>query len=340
MLAAVPPTDPGLVAACSEDPGWACETVWDLTGSEALSKAADWLVGAPLSALVILLVAFVVSRLARRAVGRFVARAVAPERFATIGLQKIGLKTPEVFAVREPRVEERTRTITQVLRGLISVTVWTVAIFLALGEFGINLAPLIAGAGIAGVALGFGAQSLVKDCISGLFMLLEDQYGVGDVVDLGEAVGTVERVSLRVTTLRAVDGTVWHVPNGEILRVGNRSQLWSMALLDVTVAHDADLDRARQAILDTATAVCERPEHRDQVLEPPRILGVEGLGPDGITWRLTVKTRPGEQWALLRVLREQIKRGLDEAGVPVPPLWHAPWLGGAPATGPNDPSTS
>lgn len=339
MLPTAVPTDPGLVEACSEDPSWACETVWDLTGSEALAKAADWLVGAPLTALVILLVAFVVNRIARRAVGRVVERTIAPERFATAGLQKVGLKTPELLGVREPRLAERTRTITQVLRGVISVTVWTVAFLLALGEFGISLAPLLAGAGVAGVALGFGAQSLVKDCISGLFMLLEDQYGVGDVVDLGEAVGTVEKVSLRVTTLRAADGTVWHVPNGEILRVGNKSQLWSMALLDVTVAPDADLDRARQAILATAAAVCERPEHRDQVLEAPRILGVERLGPEGVTWRLTVKTQPGEQWALLRVLREQIKRQLDDAGVPLPQAPRPPWLRGEAEPGSGGPPT-
>ena len=125
-----------------------------------------------------------------------------------------------------------------------------------LGELNINLAPLIAGAGIAGVALGFGAQNLVKDCVSGLFMLIEDQYGIGDSVDLGVAIGSVERVTLRTTVLRGQDGTVWHVPNGEIRRVGNRTKLWSVAVLDVSVAYDADLDATRQVLADTAVEVC------------------------------------------------------------------------------------
>ena len=115
---------------------------------------------------------------------------------------------------------------------------------------GINLAPLLAGAGVAGVALGFGAQSLVRDCISGLFMLIEDQYGIGDQVDLGAASGTVERVSLRTTVLRGADGTVWHVPNGEVRRVGNQSKLWSMAVVDVDIPVDTDLKTAREHLLD------------------------------------------------------------------------------------------
>ena len=119
-----------------------------------------------------------------------------------------------------------------------------------LGELGINLAPLIAGAGIAGIAIGFGAQNLVKDCVSGLFMLIEDQYGIGDVVDLGVATGAVERITLRTTVLRGQDGTVWHVPNGEIRRVGNRSKLWSVAVLDVVVAYDADLEATREVVHD------------------------------------------------------------------------------------------
>src|SRR5262249_29170644 len=136
-----------------------------------------------------------------------------------------------------------------------SVVIWVVAILLALGQLGFNLAPLIAGAGIAGVAIGFGAQNLVKDCITGLFMLIEDQYGIGDVVDLGVASGTVEGVSLRTTVLRSQDGTVWHVPNGEVRRVGNRTKLWSVAVLDIVVAYDADLDRTRDVVLGVAQQI-------------------------------------------------------------------------------------
>src|SRR6185369_16289116 len=135
--------------------------------------------------------------------------------------------------------------------------IWTVAAFMVLGEFGINLGPLIAGAGIIGVAIGFGSQSLVKDFLAGIFILVEDQYGVGDTVDLGEAVGVVEVVSLRTTRLRSVDGTVWHVPNGEIGRVGNKSQHWSRALLDVQVAYTTDITEARSVIKGVADQVWE-----------------------------------------------------------------------------------
>ena len=185
-----------------------------------------------------------------------------------------------------------------------------------LGELGINLAPLIAGAGIAGVALGFGAQNLVKDCVSGLFMLIEDQYGIGDVVDLGVATGAVERITLRTTVLRGQDGTVWHVPNGEIRRVGNRSKLWSVAVLDVVVAYDADLERDPAGRShDAAAEVCESEEFAGDVLEAPEILGVESVSRRGVTLRLLVKTGPGAQFRLQRALREAIKLALDDAGV-------------------------
>ena len=141
------------------------------------------------------------------------------------------------------------------LRSVASFVIFLVAGFVALGRLGVDLAPLLASAGIVGVALGFGSQTLVKDFLSGIFILIEDQYGVGDIVDLdGETSGTVEAVTLRTTRLRRVDGTVWHVPNGEIRRAGNQSQHWSRALLDIEVAYDTDLDRAKEVLQDVADA--------------------------------------------------------------------------------------
>lgn len=316
--------DQGLVDACGGTPGWVCEQVYDLTGSEAASRVVDWLVGAPLAALAILVGAAVVRRVTQRAIDRALGRAAS-------------------LAVRDPRAEARARTISAVLRSTISVVVWVIAALLVLGEFEVNLAPLIAGAGIAGVALGFGAQSLVKDCISGLFMLVEDQYGVGDVVDLGEATGVVEAVSLRVTRLRSVDGTVWHVPNGVITRVGNKSQLWSVAVLDVDVAYGSDLDRAGEAIAAAATEVCARESRAADIVEPPELLGVERLGIDGVTIRLTVKTRPGAQWALLRDLRRAVKEHLEAAQVEIPFPQRTVWVRNAGAgeqqVPPQPPST-
>ena len=314
--------DPELEDACGTDPGWICETVFDLTdGNRFLSSIAEWLV----TMVVIFVVAFVAAHLARRYLGHMVARVIAPDRAsAARQIQKLGDRATALVAEPigitedDPRRQARLHSISLVVGSTASVLIWTIAVLTALGETGVNLGPLIAGAGIAGVALGFGAQSLVKDCIAGLFMLLEDQYGVGDVVDLDEASGVVEKISLRTTVLRGVDGTVWHVPNGEVSRVGNKSQLWSVALVDVDVAYDSDLAAARQVILDCATELIESEEWSEVVIDPPQLLGVEALGADGITIRVTIKVQPGAQWGLQRALREALKAALDVAGIEIP----------------------
>ena len=174
-----------------------------------------------------------------------------------------------------------------------------VAIFgtMILSQLGVNIAPIIASAGILGIALGFGAQSLVKDFLSGMFMIFEDQFGVGDVIDVGEAIGTVEAVTLRVTRLRDLDGTVWYVPNGEILRVGNKSQNWSRAVVDVGVGYDEDLARAKRVLGEVAHDLWEDEDFRSVIIEEPEVTGVEALTPDSITLRVLVKTAPLEQWA-------------------------------------------
>ena len=313
--------DSDLENACGSNPTWVCESIFDLTdGNRFLAETANWLV----SVIVILVVAWIMSHVARRYLGRMVARVVAPDKaMAARQIQKLGdratgLAEPIGITTDDPRREARLQSISLVVGSTASVIIWSIAIIMALGEIGVNLGPLIAGAGIAGVALGFGAQSLVKDCISGLFMLLEDQYGVGDIVDLDEATGVVEKISLRTTVLRGVDGTVWHVPNGEVSRVGNKSQLWSVALVDVDVAYDSDLATARQVILDCATQVIESDEWADSVIDPPQLLGVEALGADGITIRVTIKVQPGVQWGLQRALREALKAALDGAGIEIP----------------------
>jgi moderate conductance mechanosensitive channel len=297
-LGTVDAVDPELENTCGANPSWICESVFELTGGNRfLTETADWLV----SVVLILLVAFVLAQIAKRYLGRLVARVVAPDTaVAARQLQRIGGDRATAFVAEpiginldDPRRQARLTSISLVVGSTASVIIWSIAIIMALGEVGVDLAPLIAGAGIAGVALGFGAQSLVKDCISGLFMLLEDQYGVGDIVDLDEATGVVEKISLRTTVLRGLDGTVWHVPNGEVSRVGNKSQLWSVALVDVDVAYNCDLAAVRTVILDCATQLAESDDWAPVVIDPPQLLGVEALGADGITVRVTVKVEPG-----------------------------------------------
>lgn len=277
------------------------------TAGDVVRDIVDWFVGPPLTIIAVILGALIVRRYGKRAIHR-------------------GLLRAADLADDDPRAQSRARTISVVLTSLLSVVVWSLMVLLILGELGVNLAPLIAGAGIVGVAVGFGGQSLVKDCISGLFMLLEDQYGVGDVVDVGEASGSVEAITLRITRLRSVDGTVWHVPNGEIRRVGNMSQLWSVALLDVDIAYDADVEQAAGIMTEAANRVAAREEFAAFVMDPPEFVGLEALGADGLRLRLRVKTQPGQQWALQRALRTEVKRAFDEAGIEIPFPQRTVWL--------------
>ncbi|MGB5758240.1 MAG: mechanosensitive ion channel family protein, partial [Acidimicrobiales bacterium] len=225
------------------------------------------------------------------------------------------------------RLKLRIDTLVAVISSLSTVAVWALAVVVILGQLDVSLAPLLAGAGVLGVALGFGAQAVVADFLSGFFMLFEDQFGVGDVVDLGEASGTVENLSLRTTTIRDVNGTVWHIRNSEIRRVGNKSQLWSRAVIDVDVAYDTDIRRAEGIIQRVADELWRDPTFVDgDIIDPPEVWGVEQLGADGVTIRLVVRTDPAEQWIVGRELRVRIKEALDEAGIEIPFPQRTVWL--------------
>jgi moderate conductance mechanosensitive channel len=187
-----------------------------------------------------------------------------------------------------------------------------------MAEFGLNLGPILASAGIVGIAIGFGAQNLVRDFLSGMFMLLEDQYGVGDVVDVGQASGTVEAVGLRITTVRDVRGTVWHVRNGAIERVGNKSQGYAVAVVDLPLAHTADIELATEIAARVAGEAAQEEDVAQRLLEPPEVLGVETLTVEGMTLRVTAKTRPGQQWAVQRALNAAITAAFDQAGLARP----------------------
>jgi small conductance mechanosensitive channel len=281
-----------------------------------LTDLGDWLLGPPLKIVLILIVAAVLNRVARRAVKRSLTRlhtGAVRERMGAVRRRTPAalLETGETSL----RAEQRIDALSSVLRSVVTFVIWLVAVLMCLGEVGIDLAPLLAGAGVLGVAIGFGSQSLVRDFLSGMFILIEDQFGVGDIVDLGEASGTVEAVSLRTTRLRAVDGTVWHMPNGEIRRVGNMSQHWSRALLDVEVAYDTDLEHARRVIKRVADELWREDS---SVLDEPEMWGVEQLGASGIALRLVVKTTPSAQWKVSRELRERIKLAFDEEGIEIP----------------------
>jgi moderate conductance mechanosensitive channel len=317
-----------LVDACGEEPDGVCEWVFNRTDNETLASIANWAVDLPLRVIFILVGAFIVKRLVQRAIRTFAAHLVEQaesERLADLRRNTAGRVL--LPGATDARTKARTETVSVVLSSITSLAVWTIAGLLILGELGISLAPLLAGAGIAGVALGFGAQTIVRDFLAGFFMLVEDQFGVGDVVDVGPVTATVERVSLRATVLRDVNGNVWHVPNGEITRVGNFSQLWSRAVLDIEVAYDTDLRLAQGIIQRVAEEVWHDPEFTEgEILEAPEVWGVETLGADGIAIRLVVKTAPAQQWVVARELRLRIKEAFDEAGVEIPYPQRTVWI--------------
>ncbi|MGI9557417.1 MAG: mechanosensitive ion channel family protein [Solirubrobacterales bacterium] len=309
--------------ACGEEAHWVCREVFDRTDSEFLADAAEWVVTRGVPIVLIIIGAYVVTLLARRAIDRSMRRVGAARLEYRLANREHARpdQTEEQMAVRS---SQRTTALSGVLASLVSVIVWLVAAFLVLTEFGIDVAPLIAGAGVAGIALGFGAQSLVRDYLAGIFILIEDQFAVGDVVDLGEGeAGIVEDLSLRRTRLRSVDGSVWHVPNGQIVRVGNMSQHWARALLDVEVAYSTDLESARRVIKGVADQVAaDDPD----VLGEPEVWGVESLGASAIALRLVVKTKPSEQWRIMRRLRELIKEAFDAEGIEIPFPQQTVWM--------------
>ncbi len=309
--------------ACGPRPANVCRFLFERTESVGLAKAGDFLLGPLLQILLILLGAFVMNRLLRRAIRRFASRIEGSSESGR--LKRLRERTPSVFLATGEwnlRSAARAHTIAAVLRSLCSAVIFSFALIYVLGSLGLDLGPLLAGAGVAGVALGFGAQSLVKDFLSGTFMLIEDQFGVGDIIDAGEASGVVEALTLRTTRLRDLEGTVWHIPNGQIQRVGNKSQQWARAVLDIAISPSADVERAQSAIRSAAEEIWIDKRFVAEVLDAPEVLGVEYFGPDGMTIRVIGKTRPGSQYAVGRAMRARIAVALREAGIDVPPgLW-------------------
>ncbi|WP_433223861.1 mechanosensitive ion channel family protein [Microtetraspora malaysiensis] len=270
------------------------------------------IVDALLTLCLILAGALVVRSVAHRLITRVTLRAsegVLPERFKTVSFGSSEAST----AILTERRRQRAETMGSVLRSLSSVVILGTAALMILSNLGIELAPLLTSVGIIGVAVGFGAQELVKDFIAGMFMLLEDQYGVGDVIDTGVATGTVEAVTLRITRIRDADGKVWYVRNGTISRVGNESQGWSRAVVDVTVPYEADITTVRELLKGVSTAMWEEPEYRDALLvEEPQVYGLEQISDKSVIFRVSVKTAPAQQAEVARELRIRIKRAFDE----------------------------
>lgn len=290
---------------CSADEQ-VCDIAYKWTDNATVARIADIVLGVPATLIGLLLLGLAARWLLHKLVDRMVQRAEA------------GILPDRTTASDSGRRAQRAKTLGSLLKSIITGVVGAVVVTMMLSEIGINIAPIIASAGIVGVALGFGAQSLVRDFLSGVFMIIEDQYGVGDVVDLGEANGTVEAVTLRMTRLRDVDGTVWYVPNGSVGRVGNMSQNWARTVLDIGVAYKEDIVRVRRVLDEVAQGLWEDEEFAGQVIEKPEVWGVQQLAPDSVVVRVTLKTAPLEQWAVAREMRQRIKARFDYEGIVMP----------------------
>ena len=284
-------------------------------------SARDWIIGVPLQFVSIFVVALIAQIVLLWTIRRIVRRTTERARRERLEDSRRTMRTAELSDVLlNQRTEQRAAAIGSLLTSVVSISVWVIALLTALPLLGIDIAPLLASAGVIGVALGFGAQTLVKDYLSGIFLIIEDQFGVGDVVDLGPAIGTVEEVALRYTRLRDLSGIVWYVRNGEILRVANKSQGWTLAVVDIPVAYNADLDKVRDIIENVAIDMDEDPTYDDMLLGKPMFAGVESMSGDAVFLRVTAKAVPEQQVPLARAIRERLKLAFDRAGIVIPVL--------------------
>ena len=302
--------------ACRSSSSWICEVVYDQTESVAAAQFAQLFA----SIAFIVVIAWIATWLVRSRLPKLTT-AVSDRREEvelTTRRENLTDKQKIDFDLRLERNRQRSTTLSHVIGSVMRGLIWLIAGFLLLDQIGLNLAPLLAGAGVLGIAIGFGAQQLIRDILAGIFIVFEDQFGVGDVVDLGDAIGTVEQVNLRVTRLRDVDGVVWYVPNGEIRRVANMSKLWSRAVLDIEVSYETDVDHAGRVLNEVAHDLWRENDTAFTIIDEPEYWGIENFGTDGVTLRLVVRTEPTEQWATARELRRRIKRRFDDEGIEIP----------------------
>jgi moderate conductance mechanosensitive channel len=298
-----------LLAACGPNPGIACRLVWDVTHSVKAADLTTVYFAGPAQLAIrigyVLLIAVVLRVIAHRAIGKITSRAARNDGE--------GSDRTHALLFRERR-QQRATALGAILSNAASLTIFGVAAVIVIGDMGLNLAPVLASTAVLGVAIGFGAQNLVQDFLAGIFMLLEDQYGVGDVISVGSTTGTVEGVSLRITRLRDVNGVVWHIRNGTIKKAGNDSQGWARAVVDFPVPYHEDISAVRQVMGQTAEAMWQDPAWHELILEEPEVWGVQELSSESVLMRITARTVPLRQWEVQRELTERLKLALDAAG--------------------------
>ena len=309
-------SDERIEAVCGPSQAfWLCEATYRQTENQVFARIAGT-ANIGLRILAILVVAFLVTRLARAAVRRFAAGMEKRIHQRLARSEARGTLT-DTEQYRTRRLQ-RLHAITGVMQGVAGALVWIIAVLAIIDAFGISLQPVLAGAGLLGIVVGFGAQQLVRDVLAGIAMLIEDQYGVGDWINVDGEIGQVERVGLRATSFRDLDGIQWHVLNGYIQRVGNLSQEWGRMTFDIPVALDTDVPAAKAIIARVATELTEDPVWSKDIIGPHEIWGVQDFGPEGLKIRCVIPTRPMANWDIKRQMRERINHAFNQAGIRQP----------------------
>lgn len=281
-------------------------------------QVVGWLDDTFLGSVVVVAVILVVALLARWLWHRVVRRTTVTFTKSAVARYLAGDKTsPRDRDLAIERYRARATAVSTMLMSTGTFVIAAVAILFALGSVGVNIAPLLASAGIAGIAIGFGAQTIVRDFLSGVFMILENQYGVGDVVTVNGITGKVEDVGLRITTVRDYDGTVWYVTNGSVTELGNRSQGWSVAVVDVPVGHGADLEQVKAVLLHTVEELQRDDPWANRVMPDDPIVGVESITAASVTIRIRLHTVHDQQVPVARELRVRAVKALGAAGIPM-----------------------
>ena len=320
--AAQVPADPAaephtLTGSCGHDPGMTCRLAWDLMHNPSTAQFVRTYLAGPITQALrivfVILLALLVRAVAHRLINRVTERAAT----ATLPVTPNGRVHRAAVAVHAglERRTQRARALGSIVRSAVSILVFGIATLTILGDLGVNLTPLLLSTTVLGVALGFGAQNLVRDYLAGVLMLVEDHYGVGDTITVKDATGTVEAMTLVTTRLRDVNGVVWHIRNGTIDSVGNESQGWSRAVIDYPVPYGEDLARARLLMEQAADSLYSERGWKKIMLEEPEVWGAQELSSKEVTMRIVAKTAPMRQWEVGRELRARVKAMLDAAGV-------------------------
>jgi len=266
-----------------------------------LTKLIQWALTSGIKIIFIVIVAYVLKVIAKRFIQRLVKAAVSSDKIMT-----------------EDAELKRMKTLVQIFSYTINIIIVIIAAMMVIQEFGVQIAPILATAGIAGVAIGFGAQYLVKDIITGIFIIFENQYHIGDVINIEGIGGVVEDISLRVTTLRDMDGTVHYIPHGEIKKVSNLTSQFAKINLNVGVAYGANLDHVIEVVNKVGQNLANDPKWKEVINEAPKFLRVNALDDSSVSIKITGETKPMEQWGVTGELRKRIKESFEKEGIEIP----------------------